>query len=109
MASAPVTVREPLQNTRYAHTSNTVVGKLRSAIPSGELLPGAKLSEQSLGGALGDSQDPGFHAPCSTGNARLFALRRDGHAAQAAAEPGSYLDAAQARVLAAMPAEGLVQ
>lgn len=133
MASATVTVREPLQNARHAHTSNAVVGKLRSAILSGELLPGAKLSEQSLGGALGVprntlrdalmahvqaemrpvfhamAQDPVFHAPYSTGNARIFALWRDGHAAQAAAELGSYLDAAQAQVLAAMPAEGSVQ
>lgn len=51
MASATVTVREPLQNARHAHTSNAVVGKLRSA----------------------------------------------------------YLDAAQAQVPAAMPAEGSVQ
>ncbi|MFQ4148716.1 GntR family transcriptional regulator [Arthrobacter sp. LAPM80] len=51
------------------------------------------------------ADDPGFHAPFSVENARIFSLWSDGQAATAAVELGEYLDTAQAQVLAAMPAE----
>ncbi|MHA7270205.1 GntR family transcriptional regulator [Arthrobacter sp. HLT1-20] len=54
------------------------------------------------------AQDPDFHAPYSTENARIFSLWRAGHGAAAATELGNYLDAAQAQLLAAMPTEGAV-
>lgn len=51
------------------------------------------------------ADDPAFHAPFSAQNARIYSLWNEGHGAVAAVELGDYLDAAQAQVLAAMPAE----
>ncbi|WP_449374330.1 GntR family transcriptional regulator [Arthrobacter psychrolactophilus] len=51
------------------------------------------------------SGDLAFHEPFATANAQIFTLWNEGQGAAAAAELTEYLDAAQAQVLSAMPAE----
>lgn len=59
-------------NGTHAHTGSAVAQKLRAAIMDGRLRPGAKLSEQSLGEALGVSRNTLREAFAALGAERII-------------------------------------